>query len=181
MAEEANFKATVWSVYKFLKAFHHRRVTQGPEEDGTQPARMARLARQLTSVSKPVFPKAKTEWLGFGNAKNWLYTGTIILQQHYEQVLREAGEDIKVMPRARWEEAWEVACKWARNNLKIVRPRTCQLAREEVRRLLSRQERGTAEAMEVQEAGLGPGQGPSGETGVEEDRDGGSSGGWFPF
>ncbi|MGL5564576.1 MAG: hypothetical protein ACRDCE_07620 [Cetobacterium sp.] len=161
MAEEVNFKLSIRTLYKYLKAFHHVRVMRGPEEAGTQPARMGRMARRMAGIARPAFPNTKTEWLGFGNAKNWLYTGTVILEGHYGEALKEARELVKVMPRDRWRDAWEVACKWAGKNLRTVGPLTMRLAKRELEQLLS----GAGDAgldMEVQEAGTGPHPGPSG-------------------
>ncbi|MGL5565858.1 MAG: hypothetical protein ACRDC4_09030 [Plesiomonas sp.] len=100
--------------------------------------------------------------MGYGNANNWLYTSTLLLQNHYEDILKEARDQLRVIPKERWQEVWEVAVGWAHKNLKTIHPLTIRLAKEEIRGLMADERvsgsgpQREEERMEVQqqEAGL---------------------------
>ncbi|KAK9972744.1 hypothetical protein ABG768_026031, partial [Culter alburnus] len=78
-------------------------------------------------------------WLIFGNAKNWLHTGVDILKDHYGEALQEARAELLEASRDRWDEAWQVAIRWARRNLKTIREATIERATAVVRRIMTRE------------------------------------------
>lgn len=138
--EDREFKALIRDLFRYLKAYHHHlgRVEAG-DEDGP-PAKMQRMAFQISAGIQPAFPMVSTEWLILGNAKNWLNTGTDILVDHHEKALQEVGLAVSHASRVRWREAWEIAVKWARRGLKSLRESTVCRSLAEVTRLLTREE-----------------------------------------
>lgn len=77
--EEREFKALFRVLHRYLKAFHHDFEMGVSMDEGGPPAKLQRMAMQISAGIQPAFPKVSTEWLVFGNAKNWLETGKDIL------------------------------------------------------------------------------------------------------
>lgn len=94
------------------------------------------MSIQISAGIQTAFPRVSTEWLIFGNAKEWLQTGTDILIDHYDVALREASQAVSQASRVRWTEAWEIAIKWTRCNVKCLREVTLQWASRAVARLM---------------------------------------------
>lgn len=86
---------------------------------------------------QPALPSFNTEQLIFGNARNWLHTGVDILKDHYEEALQKARAELLETSRVHWEEAWQVAIRWARHNLKTVREATIERATAAVTRMMT--------------------------------------------
>lgn len=78
-----------------------------------------------------------------GNAKNWAHTTMIILTDHYESLLAQIQVDLVGQTLEQFEGPFEVATKWARQNLgRRLQNSTLDQARKFIReRLLSSQPR----------------------------------------
>ncbi|MGL5566425.1 MAG: hypothetical protein ACRDC4_11955, partial [Plesiomonas sp.] len=161
MATEEEFKKKIRVFFKFLKAYHHELSIRELEEHDRQPDHLVRLARQAAGSIRPALPSMETDWLTYGNARNWLHTGTQILQGHYEQALWGARIDLQNEDQVRWNEAWEVAVKWGRRSIKGLKNRTIGLAGDQVRAAMTgRPDLGTTAA-----GAQGPGRDQSGAQG----------------
>lgn len=138
--EEREFKALIRVLFRYVKAYHHHLgMMEAGDEEGP-PAKLQRMAYQISAGIQPAFPRVSTEWLIFGNAKNWLNIRLDILSDHHERALQEASQAVSHASRVRWREAWEIAVKWARRGLKTLRESTVRRAFAEVTRLLTREE-----------------------------------------
>lgn len=107
-----------------MKSFHHAHTLQVANSQKCQPARLVHLANQIATGVQPALPSLNTEWLIFGNARNWLHTGVDILKDHYGEALQEARAELLEASHIRWEEAWQVAIMWAHRNLKTIQEAT---------------------------------------------------------
>ncbi|MGL4283373.1 MAG: hypothetical protein ACRCSI_07060 [Eubacterium aggregans] len=116
MSADEEFKKLIRSMYRFLKAFHHSYVLQVSADQNRQPIRLTDLAHQLATSVRPALPSLNTEWLIYGNARNWLHTWVDILRDHYKGALDEAKAELRASSRVRWEEAWQVATSKSEND-----------------------------------------------------------------
>lgn len=128
MATDQEFQKSVRSMYHFLKAFHHTHTLQASASQNRQSARLVPMANQIVTGIRPALPNLNTEWLIYGNARNWLHTGVDILRDHYEGALQMARRELLETSRVRWEEVWQVAIRWAQRNLKTIQETTIKLA-----------------------------------------------------
>lgn len=137
MSADQDFKKLIRSMHRFLKAYHHALSIQTSSSQNQQPVRLSRIADRLSTVVQPAIPNPTTELLIYGNARNWLHIGVDILQDHYREALRTAQADLVSASRVRWEEAWQIAIKWARRNLKMLRETTIQSATSAINSLMT--------------------------------------------
>lgn len=56
--------------------------------------------------------------------------------EHYGEALQSARIELLESSRVRWEEAWQVAKRWAHKNLKSIQDSTTKLATTAVTRLM---------------------------------------------
>ena len=104
-------------LYGVIKRVHHlQNVAPGP--DKTEPRMIARMVDILSTMIKPAFPTNQTADFIMGNAKNWGQMTYQILSDHYERGLEEQLEELRGSLPPDWKAAFEVAARWARNNLK---------------------------------------------------------------
>ncbi|KAG9260799.1 hypothetical protein AMEX_G25721 [Astyanax mexicanus] len=136
MATEEEFKRLIRIMHQYIKAHHHLLNVQISTGNTEEPPSMVRTMRWLETVIKPATPTDRTETLLYGNARNWLHTTLHILEEHYLQKIGELASDIKSYNCSRWREAWQVAIRWARRNLKKIQTSTIQWATAEITQLL---------------------------------------------
>ena len=101
-----------------------------------EPAGMVRTMRSLEAVIKPANPNPATQLMLYGNARNWLHTSLQILENHYEKTIQEKEIIIKQLAKNSWEEAWKVAIRWTKKNLKKVKVGTILEASKKITELL---------------------------------------------
>lgn len=142
MSADQDFRKAVRSMYRFLKAFHHAYALQVAESQNRQPAQLVQMANQIATGVQPALPSLNTEWLIFGNARNWLHTGVDILKDHYGEALQEARAELLEASHVRWEEAWQVVIRWARHNLKTIRGAMIKRATATVTRMMTGSKQG---------------------------------------
>lgn len=113
-----NFGALVRALHQYIKAYHHRGNIQLSKGDTVGPPGLARITKQLEVLVKPAMPTPNTESMLYGNARNWLHNSLQILEDHYQLAVNNSVQRIRELQLTRWQEAWSVAMKWARRNLK---------------------------------------------------------------
>ncbi|KAG1957531.1 uncharacterized protein LOC120471830 [Pimephales promelas] len=147
MNKDQEFKELVRVLYKFVRAFHHVWEIKVASETKCPPARLQKLAAQISGGIQPAFPNLTVKWLIFGNANNWLNTEMDILTQHYQDTLEAARLAMNHMSKDRWRDAFVIATKWARRNIKKIREGTIREAYEAITRIITQGERaGPSEA-----------------------------------
>lgn len=55
---------------------------------GNQPITFQQLARLLTNTVRPAFPGGQVKTLLEGNGKKWPFNTQLILEQHYETLMK---------------------------------------------------------------------------------------------
>lgn len=109
-------KNTIKLMYQLIRLVHHMGKVTTKVEDN-QPITFQRLTRLLINTVKPAFPGEQVNQLLEGNAKNWLYTTQLALEQHYESLIESTIKEIREQTdRADWSRAFEVASSWAEKN-----------------------------------------------------------------
>ena len=110
------FGRLVRKLHTVIKLVHHsENVSQKP---GTpQPRMISRMVDILAGMIKPAAPTQRTVDLVTGNAKDWGQTTCLILKQHYDQCIEDLLEELSGLLTPGWEEAFEVAVRWAKRNL----------------------------------------------------------------
>lgn len=67
----------------------------------------------LCSTINPALPTERTTLLIEGNARNWLYTTNLILEEHYLESIDWVLEELKTNITGDWEKLFDTACRWA--------------------------------------------------------------------
>lgn len=137
MSADQDFKQLIRKFYGYLKAFHHLQTLQKGEEQGTPPIFLSQLADRLYSSIHPARPNQTTDWWIYGNARNWLHTEVDILKDHYKDTLDTIKQEILNSSLVRWEEAWRIATKWTKRNVKSIQDNTITRASLTITRLLT--------------------------------------------
>lgn len=116
-------------LHRIIKASHHF-----TNIDVTNPPiSIVRMTTQLAAFIKPAIPTAETQTLIDGNAKNWEHTALIILQDHYEAVIKRGIESLHSLNSPDWSAPFDVASAWARRDFgRRLHPETLKEAKEVV-------------------------------------------------
>ncbi|KAL2076567.1 hypothetical protein ACEWY4_027763 [Coilia grayii] len=135
MTTDDQFKALVRHMHNYLKATHHLRFVEN--SDGARPpVSLSRTTEHLERAILPAMPSYDTNLMLYGNARNWLCTGLQVLENHYLEIQRQSRQGILGLPLDRWEEAWTVAIKWGRRNIKQLHGTTIDTATDGIKRLI---------------------------------------------
>lgn len=114
MAAPPKLRAMVKPMVKLIKMVHH--LHNVADENKRPPTFMA-LENYLSTIIKPAYPNDDTQLLLDGNAKNWIHTTHIILQQHYEQGIQDTLTNLIPLLEENWHVALGVAHRWAKRYL----------------------------------------------------------------
>lgn len=105
-------KEEIKMIFKLIRLTHHlQNIT--PTEKGGLPATFSRLETYLSTVIRPAFPTDGTRDNLIGNSKNWIHTTQLILEDHYETLIRETVEEFIPNITDDWRLALEIAGRWA--------------------------------------------------------------------
>ncbi|XP_062413873.1 uncharacterized protein LOC134105297 [Pungitius pungitius] len=116
-------------LHRIIKAAHH--FTNINLAD--PPITIARMTKQLATFIKPAIPTTDTQSLIDGNAKNWEHTTLVILQDHYEAVIKREIESLHSLNSPDWSAPFDVASAWARRDFgRRLHPETLVEAKEAV-------------------------------------------------
>lgn len=75
------------------------------------------VTRNLSTLIKPAAPNPNTTLLIDGNARNWAHTTLLILRGHYTETMESDIEKLTNLSTVDFEEPFQVASDWARQNL----------------------------------------------------------------
>ena len=106
--------------HKGIKMVHHlENVT--PREGLPQPRMVTRTITNLATLIQPASPTSGTLDRIGDNAKVWGQNTIQILEEHYRSTLDSILAQISGKPLPGWEEAFQIATKWAYRNLPHVK------------------------------------------------------------
>ncbi|XP_051815425.1 DNA ligase 1-like isoform X2 [Acanthochromis polyacanthus] len=137
-ATMSNFQRLVRAFNAYIKAKHHRQFV-GLDPKIPTPMRFRRIEQHLMKAVQPAAGSPAVDALREGNAKNWTVTTIQILQEHYDQILKDlpsvvaplvAGED--------WETALVVAVRWVQRDLRRIRRNVVDKAVADIREIVIR-------------------------------------------
>ena len=121
-------KRLIRELYSVLKVSHHlSNVALGSHEDG--PHTINKMVATLATMIKPAVPNQTTHLLIEGAAREWGHSVCLVLRQHYEDCLEGLYGGLRGLLTDSWEEAFEVAIRWARRNLPRITRETVNSAR----------------------------------------------------
>ena len=132
MDPDQNFKQLIRLLYQYIRAHHHLLHVQISTGNTVEPRSLKTTMRWLENLIKPANPNTLTDTLLYGNARNWLHTSLQILEEHYQGVIRDIVLKINSMDLNRWKEAWQIAIKWSRRNLRHIQNSTIHWATLEI-------------------------------------------------
>ena len=112
---DPEFGENVRIMHKAITMIHHL-SNISPSDTATEPPTITRLVDYLTNIIKPAAPSPLTRQLLNGNARNWAHTTTLILHQHYTDVLDAELDKLVTRKQGDWHKPLEIAIKWARRN-----------------------------------------------------------------
>lgn len=109
---DAGFVTRIRLVHKLIKGLHHLNNLHTDE-----PAAIRKLREHLATFIKPAVPCEMTAKLIENNAADWAHTTKVILTDHYEALLAQIQVDLVGHTFEQFDGPFEVATKWARQNL----------------------------------------------------------------
>lgn len=124
MEDSEKFKKLVRILHTYLKAHHH--LGNIKISDGTihEPMGLRRVSNTLEATIRPANPNYHTQLMLTGNARNWLHNSLQILEDHYLTTIKETEKILGTLQLDNWEDAWKVAIRWNRRNLKNIKDTT---------------------------------------------------------
>ncbi|XP_023148880.1 uncharacterized protein LOC111583866 [Amphiprion ocellaris] len=137
-ATMSNFQRLVRAFNAYIKAKHHLQFV-GLDPKIPTPMRLRRIEQHLMEAVRPAARTPAVDALRQENAKNWTTTTIQILQEHYDQILKDlpsvvaplvAGED--------WETALVVAVRWVQRDLRRIRRNVVDKAVTDIREIVTR-------------------------------------------
>lgn len=115
MPASPKLRAMAKPMVKMIKMVHHlHNVADGNK----RPPTFIALEKYLSTIIKPAYPNDDTQLLLDGNAKNWIHTTHIILQQHYEQGIQDTLTNLTPLLEENWHVALDIAHRWAKRQLR---------------------------------------------------------------
>lgn len=116
-AAEPQFGRLVRKLHQVIKMVHHlQNVSCKP--GNPEPRMIARMVDLLSRMIKPALPTQRTLDFIAGNARNWGHTTRLVLMDHYEEGIEELLVQLANMLTPDWKQAFQVATRWARRNLR---------------------------------------------------------------
>ncbi|KAK1875415.1 Alpha-14 glucan phosphorylase L-2 isozyme chloroplastic/amyloplastic [Dissostichus eleginoides] len=85
---------------------------------------LTQAKNRIAKVINPCIPTIDTSHLLQGNANNWLQTGLQISDEHHTQTIAALLAKLKQITEKEEQQAWEIACKWARSKYPTIQDRT---------------------------------------------------------
>lgn len=122
--ESENFKKLVRTLHLYLKFHHHLGNIKISDGSIKEPPSLHRFMGTLETQIRPACPNDHTALMLNGNARNWLHNSLQIMEDHYTTKLRETTQTLKTLSLDQWEEAWQVAIRWNKRNLKNIKEST---------------------------------------------------------
>lgn len=113
------FGKLVRKLYGVIRMVHHLQNV-APKPGKAEPRMISRMVEILSEMIKPAAPTPDTVEMIIGNAKNWGHNTYLILMEHYETSIEELLEELLGLLTPDWKEAFEVAVRWARRNLRRI-------------------------------------------------------------
>ena len=101
-------------ISKLIKLTHH---LQNITAEGNKPTAFSKLETHLSTVIKAAYPTENLELLLSGNAKNWMHTTNLILQEHYTEVIQEVMGELSTVITPQWNTALQIGKRWATYSL----------------------------------------------------------------
>ncbi|XP_057711739.1 uncharacterized protein LOC130928931 isoform X3 [Corythoichthys intestinalis] len=120
---------------KYIKVSHHLKgVKLGAPR---LPQRIQALKDSLIKGIRPARPNDNTEVLTKYNAVNWSHTTMQNLNEHYTEALRSLEMDVEAHKKPNWHMSLDIAVKWAKKDIKRMRPGTLNKAVDKLKSLMS--------------------------------------------
>lgn len=113
------FGKLVRKLYGVIRMVHHLQNV-APKPGKAEPRMISRMVEILSEMIKPAAPTSDTVEMIIGNAKNWGHNTYLILMEHYETSIEELLEELSALLTPDWKDAFEVAVRWARRNLRRI-------------------------------------------------------------
>lgn len=114
---EPRFGRLVRKMHMVIKMLHHLQKVSC-EQGKSEPRMISRMVHILSAMINPAAPTTRTNDLIIGNAKNWGYTTCLILEEHYQVGIETLLEEMSSLLNQNWKEAFQVAVRWAKRNLR---------------------------------------------------------------
>lgn len=109
-------KAILKPMFKLIRMVHHlNNITTKENKD--PPKAFRNLENLLIDTIKPASPNDRVQELLMGNAKNWMYTTRLILEEHYELGIQETLGELMSVIEDDWHKAFEIAKGWATRSM----------------------------------------------------------------
>ena len=119
-----DFQALTRTIFGCLRTHHHqqsiRQTIQGSLN--TLPY-LIRMEKQVANAFNPCIPTINTSHLLQENASNWLQTGLKISDEHHTKTISTLLFKLKNITKEEEQQAWEVACRWARSKYPRIQDR----------------------------------------------------------
>lgn len=105
-------KAILKPMFTLIRMVHHlNNITTKENKD--PPKAFQNLEKLLMDTIKPASPNDRVQELLMGNAKNWMYTTRLILEEHYEFKIQETLGELMSVIEDDWHKPFEIAKGWA--------------------------------------------------------------------
>lgn len=100
-------------IFNLIRSVHHLGKIDPTKDLSHLPPSLQHLGELISTMIQPASPSDRTTLLLEGNAKNWLYTTTLILEEHYTCSINQLSNTIKDEIEGDWEKYFETATRWA--------------------------------------------------------------------
>lgn len=114
MSATPKLRTMAKSMVKLIKMVHHLHKVA---DENIQPPTFTALENYLTTIIHPAYPCDGTQLLIEGNAKNWMHTTYLILQEHYKQGIEDTLASLVPLLEENWHVAFDIAQRWAKRQL----------------------------------------------------------------